>query len=141
MSDRRVDLAQPGASAPMRHWQRPKIPRHDAMSPFLRILACTAALAAALPAAALDTQRGRALYELRCDGCHSESVHGRAHRVARDMDEVRRWVGRWSETLRLDWSDAEIDDVAAWLNAAYYHFPCDTPQCRAVSMARASPAR
>ena len=102
---------------------------------------CLGLLAAGLafaPARAEDLQRGRGLYELRCDGCHSVSVHGRAHRVARDRAEVRAWVRRWNDHLRLGWGDEEIADVAAWLDATYYHFPCDTPACRAVSLARAS---
>jgi cytochrome c len=114
------------------------------MSPFPRLLlhAFAASLAfLALPAGAIDPQRGRALYELRCDGCHTESVHGRVHRDARDTAEVRQWVRRWNESLRLGWGEGEIDDVAAWLDAAYYHFPCDTPACRVVSMARTAPAR
>jgi cytochrome c5 len=110
--------------------------------PRLLWVACFALPAACLAIAAApppDLQRGRGLYELRCDGCHSESVHGRAHRVARDRAEIRAWVRRWNDHLRLGWGDDEIEDVAAWLDATYYHFPCDTPACRAVSLAPASP--
>ena len=107
--------------------------------------ACTiAALALALGtvgAHAADLARGRALYELRCDACHTESVHGRAHRVAKSLAEVRQWVSRWNRSLAIGWSDAEIDDVAAYLNATYYKFDCTTPACAAVSLAHSPAAR
>jgi len=99
------------------------------------LIALAAALCALVPAFAGDAQRGRTLYELGCGECHSESVHGRAHRVARDMEGIRAWVRRWSGQLNLGWTDGEIDDVAAYLNDTYYHFDCPAATCREVSMA------
>lgn len=107
------------------------------------VLLIAGGLAAAVapdgPARAADIGRGRALYELRCGACHTESVHGREHRVAKDLADVRRWVRRWNDTLAIGWTDAEIDDVSAYLNATYYRFDCATPACSAVSMATRSP--
>ena len=97
--------------------------------------ACAFAAALAPAAGAADLERGRALYELRCGACHTESVHGRAHRVAKDLADVRRWVRRWNESLAIGWTEPDIDDVAAYLNATYYKFDCATSACSAVSMA------
>lgn len=80
-----------------------------------------------------DVDRGRALYELRCGNCHTESVHGRAKRVATDFDDVRRWVNRWNETLGLRWADEEVDDVAVHLNMTYYRYPCPPRVCKVIS--------
>lgn len=113
---------------------------HRTLASIARIAAALA-LAAVPAARAADIARGRALYELRCDACHTESVHGRAHRVAKNLAEVRHWVSRWNESLSIGWSDAEIDDVAAYLNATYYRFDCATPACAAVSMAQSHAAR
>ena len=77
-----------------------------------------------------DTGRGRALYEARCDGCHDTSVHNRGSRKARDFDALRREVARWDDELGHAWTDAEIDDVTAFLNERYYRFPCPTKICR-----------
>jgi len=90
-----------------------------------------AALLLALPGTgtAADAGRGRTLYDIRCDGCHAESVHGREKRAAADFDAIRSWVRRWSQNLGLRWTDAEIDDVSAWLNARYYRFPCPPAAC------------
>ncbi|HSN20717.1 MAG TPA: hypothetical protein VLS49_08570 [Usitatibacter sp.] len=98
------------------------------------LAAFTVALALAAPAYVPDAARGRSLYELRCGECHSESVHGRPHRVARDIDEVRVWVRRWSDHLHLGWRDEEVADVAAYLDATYYKFDCESPACRALSL-------
>lgn len=102
----------------------------------LASLAAASAFAAPVERAIPDPERGRSLYELRCGECHAESVHGRAHRVARDLGEVRQWVRRWSDQLHLGWGHEEVADVAAYLNATYYRFACDAPDCGVVSMTR-----
>jgi len=86
---------------------------------------------AAWPACAADAQRGRALYEAGCVGCHAESVHGRQKREAADLEAVRGWVRRWSANLGLKWSEEEVGDVAAHLNARYYRFACPPEDCKA----------
>lgn len=104
----------------------------------LASLAASSAFAAHVAFGAADTERGRGLYELRCGECHAESVHGRTHRVARNIPEIRLWVQRWSDNLKLGWGTQEVNDVAAYLNAAYYRFECEAPECRAVSLAPAA---
>jgi mono/diheme cytochrome c family protein len=86
-------------------------------------------LVAPAGAAAADAGRGQTLYAARCDSCHAESVHGREKRAAADFDAIRGWVRRWSLNLGLRWTDEEIDDVSAWLNARYYRFPCPPAAC------------
>lgn len=103
-------------------------------------LACgLVALLASPVALGADAERGRALYELRCSTCHSESVHGRQKRVATDFEEVRAWVSRWNENLRLRWSSDEVDDVAVHLNSTYYRYKCPSHVCTVIS--RLSPPR
>jgi mono/diheme cytochrome c family protein len=89
-----------------------------------------ASLVAHGEAAGADPERGRTLYETRCDGCHAQSVHGRDKRVAGDFDSIRQWVRRWSVNQGLQWSDDEVRDVAAWLNVRYYRFACPPPDCK-----------
>jgi hypothetical protein len=98
------------------------------------VIAAAIVLAAPRGAAGADPQRGRVLYEASCGNCHSESVHGRAKRVATDFTEVRRWVSRWNESLALRWGDEEIDDVALHLNDTYYRYPCPPSVCKVVSL-------
>ena len=100
----------------------------------LATVIAAAALMLAFVAEAADPARGRNLYELRCLDCHSQSVHARAKRTARDFEDVRRWVARWNANLKLRWTVEEIDDVAVHLNGTYYHYPCPATVCRVVSL-------
>ena len=90
-----------------------------------------ATLAFLAPAAAADAERGRILYESRCAGCHSTSVHGREKRVAADFESVRTWVRRWGANLGLAWTDDEVTDVTVHLNDRYYRFRCPATVCKA----------
>ena len=94
------------------------------------LLVACAALARSDAALAADAARGRSLYESACGGCHAESVHGREKRVAADYDAIRGWVRRWSASLGLQWTDDEVADVTAHLNARYYRFACPPSECR-----------
>lgn len=93
------------------------------------------ALCVASIAAGADRERGQRLYETNCDKCHAASVHGRAKRVAKDVDEIREWVSRWSTHLSLGWTDEDIDDVVVYLNDTHYHYPCPPALCPIVSTA------
>jgi mono/diheme cytochrome c family protein len=93
-----------------------------------------ASLAGSPAAPAADQEHGRTLYEARCGGCHSQSVHGRDKRVAADFEAVRGWVRRWSANLGLAWNAEEVDDVAVHLNARYYRFRCPPDLCKATGL-------
>lgn len=84
-----------------------------------------------------DDGRGRALYEVRCTGCHEHSVHQRGTRTAGTFDEVRGHVARWAQTVRAQWRDDEIDAVTRYLNERYYRHPC--AQCGTRTMRSAGP--
>jgi hypothetical protein len=91
-------------------------------------LACvTCALASAHGA---DAERGRALYEARCDLCHGTSVHVREARGATSFEGIRTQVARWNAELGGAWSADEINDVTMYLNDRYYFFPCPESACR-----------
>ncbi|HUF81126.1 MAG TPA: hypothetical protein VMN03_08320, partial [Burkholderiales bacterium] len=103
------------------------------MSAYAKLAFAMAALLATPLALGADAERGRALYELRCGTCHSESVHGRQKRVAANFEDVRAWVIRWNEHLRLRWSGEEIDDVAVHVNSTYYRYKCPPHVCTVIS--------
>lgn len=65
---------------------------------------------------------GQSLYENHCTDCHESVVHVRNERKARDYPEVRDWVVRWAGAQELDWTGAEVDAVANYLNQNYYNF-------------------
>jgi len=82
-----------------------------------------------LTAHAADAERGRVLYEARCDLCHRTSVHVREARKATSFEALRVQVARWNTELGGAWSRDEIDDVTRYLNNRYYLFPCPESVC------------
>jgi len=86
------------------------------------------------PVAALaqspELERGRALYEARCDGCHEKSVHQRDSRLAKDFSQVRAAVARWDRETGSLWRPDEVEAVTRYLNDRYYNYPCPSILCR-----------
>ena len=95
---------------------------------FALALACV--MYALAPAQGADAERGRALYEARCDLCHGTGVHVRETRKATSFEGVRTQVARWNTELGGAWSADEINDVTVYLNNRYYFFPCPESVCR-----------
>ena len=89
----------------------------------------------ALATSAADADRGKLLYEARCDGCHDQSVHTRGRKVATDFDEVRKYVQRWNINLGGAWGEEEIADVAIYLNGKFYSYKCPETVCKVTSQA------
>ena len=83
-----------------------------------------------LPAAAADVERGRNLYETRCNVCHATGVHIRQVRKATTFEGIREQVVRWNRELGGAWGMEEIDDVTVFLNDRYYFFRCPASVCR-----------
>jgi len=67
--------------------------------------------------------RGQLLYSLHCASCHDTEVHWREKRLATNWPALLEQVNRWQNNLSLEWNSDDIDDVAGYLNATYYHFP------------------
>jgi mono/diheme cytochrome c family protein len=97
----------------------------------LRTLALAASLSLlpVAPLAAADPERGKLLHGTFCLGCHGDSVAKRENRLARSYPELRRQVARWQANSGLKWEPQDVDDVTAYLNAAFYRLPCDGPGC------------
>jgi mono/diheme cytochrome c family protein len=72
--------------------------------------------------AAPQRSRGEMLYETHCIGCHNEQVHWRDNRAATDWRSLKAQVLRWQSATGLAWRDAEVLDVAKYLNERIYHF-------------------
>ena len=76
-----------------------------------------------------DAERGKALYDARCDLCHRTSIHVRDARKATSFDNLRGQVARWNAELGGAWSLDEINDVTLYLNSHYYQFPRPDSLC------------
>lgn len=69
-----------------------------------------------------DFARGEILYSNHCAACHSTQIHWRDKKMVKDWASLKTQVRRWQRIGALAWSDDEIEEVARYLNALYYHF-------------------
>lgn len=84
------------------------------------MVAAFAATAQPLPG---SESRGRLLYGNHCIACHTTQMHWRDGRLATDWASLKEQVRRWQAAAQLGWTEDDIDDVARFLNDAYYRFP------------------
>lgn len=72
---------------------------------------------------ARDASRGELLYSTHCIACHTAQVHWRNKKLATDWTTLQAQVRRWQGNTSLGWGEADIAEVARYLNALYYHYP------------------
>jgi mono/diheme cytochrome c family protein len=89
----------------------------------LLAFAAVAAHAQSSPAAG----RGELLYTTHCRACHTTQVHWRERKLATDWASLAAQVERWQTNAGLGWSGEDVDAVARYLNARFYHFPETRP--------------
>jgi mono/diheme cytochrome c family protein len=88
------------------------------------IVACALGALFALPAAAQDAGRGRALYETHCLACHYERIHKRepSRSLVKSLEGLRAEVaGRAAMTGR-PFTREDLEDVTEYLNRSHYRF-------------------
>ena len=88
------------------------------MSALLGVL--VAGFIAATPA--LAQSRGELLYSTHCISCHNQQMHWRDQRAATDWSSLQVQVRRWQSAASLGWAEADILEVARFLNATIYRF-------------------
>ncbi len=88
-------------------------------------LATVAASAQSAPAGTVvvPLSRGQALYTTHCIACHDAQVHWRDARRATDWESLKREVRRWQTASALAWSEADVVQVARYLNDTFYRHP------------------
>jgi mono/diheme cytochrome c family protein len=104
------------------------------MAPIPKTIAGTLLLWLALSAAAQPgsrpASRGELLYANHCVECHSTQMHWRDQRLARDWDSLKAQVRNWQGKAGLGWSEADVDEVASYLNGTIYGFERRTQTSR-----------
>ena len=70
--------------------------------------------------------RGELLYNNHCIECHTSQMHWRERRQARDWPSLRGQVWRWQAAAGLQWSEADVTEVARHLDNTIYRFAPDT---------------
>jgi mono/diheme cytochrome c family protein len=92
----------------------------------LLALATLPALAQTPPANPASS-RGALLYDTHCSACHNEQMHWRDKQAAVNWPSLKAQVRRWQDEQKLAWSDADVDEVARYLNTRFYRFPAPQP--------------
>lgn len=77
----------------------------------------------AAPPAPTPPSRGQLLYTTHCIACHNTQMHWRDRKLAKDWPSLRAQVQRWQAQAQLGWSDADVNEVARYLNDAIYGYP------------------
>jgi mono/diheme cytochrome c family protein len=86
---------------------------------------CGLALAQAQGPAPHEAGRGELLYSVHCIACHTTKMHWREKKLAVDWPTLLKQVNRWQAFSELGWRQADIEEVARYLNALYYHYPAE----------------
>ncbi|MGA1207450.1 MAG: hypothetical protein EBS77_06035 [Gammaproteobacteria bacterium] len=74
-----------------------------------------------------DVDNGAFLHAEHCSDCHSvpnhEALYTRANRVVQERIRLNGQVSACVQVFSLGWFPEEEQDVSAYLNETYYHFP------------------
>lgn len=77
-------------------------------------------------AVSADLERGQSLHDTHCRMCHDSVAYKRDKKIADTYETVRAQVVRWQKNTSLRWTEADIDNVTAYLAKTYYKIPCPT---------------
>ncbi|MEO6697166.1 MAG: c-type cytochrome [Gammaproteobacteria bacterium] len=88
-----------------------------------------AGLLAIAPLTYAADANGQALYEAHCTSCHVKlmggdkyAIHTRTNSIIHSLDSLKKRVKFCESNNGMNWNDAQIDDVATYLNEAFYKF-------------------
>jgi mono/diheme cytochrome c family protein len=73
-------------------------------------------------AGAADSGSGQALHDKNCRSCHDAKVYTRDNRRVKSPEGLHTQVQRCEKSLGLNWSEKQVNNVAAYLNSNFYHF-------------------
>ncbi len=82
--------------------------------------------AAQAQAPAQSQSRGEMLYSTHCIACHTAEIHWRDKSLVTDWPSLKTQVSRWQGVAMLGWSEADMLEVARYLNQIHYRFEAAT---------------
>ncbi|MGB8598783.1 MAG: hypothetical protein WCD07_02155 [Burkholderiales bacterium] len=69
------------------------------------------------------------MHDNHCIRCHDIWMYQSERRISKDWKSLRAAVSHWQRELKLKWKEADIDDVTAYLNQLFFHFPVSILVC------------
>jgi mono/diheme cytochrome c family protein len=82
---------------------------------------------------------GALLYSTHCVACHTNQMHWRNNRQATDWASLKSQVRSWQGRANLQWTDADINEVARHLNETIYHYPLTADQVGLLGLRQGGP--
>ena len=80
--------------------------------------------------------RGEMLYSTHCITCHTTEIHWRDKSLVTDWNTLKVQVKRWQGVAMLGWSEADILEVARYLNQIHYRIEPSTIPIASAGRAR-----
>ena len=69
-----------------------------------------------------DANAGKQLHDKNCFGCHKTEIYTRPDRIIHGLGDLKNRVKFCESNNGLDWDTQQIEDVASYLNKAFYKF-------------------
>jgi len=83
-------------------------------------------ITASAPAPAASIEHGKLLYEQHCTRCHDSRMFTCPNRQIGSLEALKNQVKRCETNESLLWPQPDVDDVVAYLDAAFYKFGAAT---------------
>ena len=90
--------------------------------PVILLSAIGLAWAGVAMAQAPDFERGEALFEHQCHGCHGDLNFAKTEGKVKALPALRKKIAAWAEHSGADWGKGEVDDVLYYMDKSFYHF-------------------
>jgi len=71
---------------------------------------------------AADAAHGQKLYSAHCTSCHDTKIHNRPNRIVHTYEDIVNRVKFCDTATKANMSEADIIDVAEYLNDSFYKF-------------------
>ena len=86
------------------------------------IAACVAATVTACGSPTGDPARGEKLHTY-CLGCHGTELYVPPRARVNTLSGLQEEVERWNDHMNPKFTNQEVEDIVAWLNANFYKLP------------------
>ncbi len=70
-----------------------------------------------------DNNYAQRLYDIHDELCFGISAFENGRHLTRDWRSLRSGVDLWQNQRELNWKPEEIDEVTAYLNMRFFHYP------------------
>jgi hypothetical protein len=70
-----------------------------------------------------EVSYGQKIYDIHDVLCYGVSVYENGQHQTKDWQSLRNAVNEWQNKRELNWQPAEIDEVSAYLNMRFFHYP------------------